>query len=328
METALVRTESDALSVMAVARDPEVVLEEAHKAALALKRVVDGKPNKVMFNGEHYLEYEDWQCVGRFYGIAPKITSTTYVDYGGVKGWEASAEAVHVASGRVVSSADAMCLNDEEKWRARPKYAWAYVTHAGTLEVEDPGPQNIVWIPNPSKPGKKMPKKERVLLGEEAVPLFQLRSMAQTRAAAKALRNALAWVVVLAGYKPTPAEELPVTVVDAVPVTPAVPAETILDANDPTLVRQSEELFPGAPKDAPKAAAIQQGAITRENREERERLLARADALGDELGLSADGSKTIWYTFCGTATRKNVDVAALSDMVRELEARVKEKGAA
>jgi hypothetical protein len=49
-------------------------------------------------------------------------------------------------------------------------------------------------------------------------PDFQLRSMAQTRASAKALRNVLAWVVVLAEYKdekgqvvkvrPTPAEEL------------------------------------------------------------------------------------------------------------------------
>jgi len=39
-------------------------------------------------------------------------------------------------------------------------------------------------------------------------PLFQLRSMSQTRACAKALRNVLAWVVVLAGYKPTPAEEI------------------------------------------------------------------------------------------------------------------------
>jgi hypothetical protein len=39
-------------------------------------------------------------------------------------------------------------------------------------------------------------------------PLFQLRSMAQTRACAKALRNALSWVVVLAGYRPTPAEEM------------------------------------------------------------------------------------------------------------------------
>jgi len=39
-------------------------------------------------------------------------------------------------------------------------------------------------------------------------PSFQLRSMAQTRACAKALRNVYAWVVVLAGYTPTPAEEM------------------------------------------------------------------------------------------------------------------------
>jgi hypothetical protein len=39
-------------------------------------------------------------------------------------------------------------------------------------------------------------------------PLFQLKSMAQTRALAKALRNVMAWVVVLAGYSPTPAEEM------------------------------------------------------------------------------------------------------------------------
>lgn len=39
-------------------------------------------------------------------------------------------------------------------------------------------------------------------------PLFQLRSMAQTRVCAKALRNVLAWVVVLAGFKATPAEEM------------------------------------------------------------------------------------------------------------------------
>lgn len=39
-------------------------------------------------------------------------------------------------------------------------------------------------------------------------PLFQLRSMAQTRAQAKALRSIFSWVVVLAGYAPTPAEEM------------------------------------------------------------------------------------------------------------------------
>lgn len=39
-------------------------------------------------------------------------------------------------------------------------------------------------------------------------PKFQLKSMAQTRSCAKALRNVFAWVVVMAGYKPTPAEEI------------------------------------------------------------------------------------------------------------------------
>ena len=39
-------------------------------------------------------------------------------------------------------------------------------------------------------------------------PMFQLRSMAQTRAQAKALRSVLAWVVVMAGYAATPAEEM------------------------------------------------------------------------------------------------------------------------
>ena len=37
---------------------------------------------------------------------------------------------------------------------------------------------------------------------------YALASMAQTRAGAKALRNAFAWVAVLAGYEATPAEEI------------------------------------------------------------------------------------------------------------------------
>jgi hypothetical protein len=39
-------------------------------------------------------------------------------------------------------------------------------------------------------------------------PLYALKSMAQTRASAKALRQVLAWVAVLAGFEGTPAEEM------------------------------------------------------------------------------------------------------------------------
>jgi hypothetical protein len=41
------------------------------------------------------------------------------------------------------------------------------------------------------------------------VPRYALRSMAQTRAASKAARVALSWIMALAGYSPTPAEEMP-----------------------------------------------------------------------------------------------------------------------
>lgn len=191
---------------LVIARPPEIVLEEARRAAVALKEVIDSKPNPVLFNGEKYLEFEDWQTVGRFYGISPRIVTTKFVEFGDIRGWEAQAQAVQVATERIVSSAEAMCLNDEDKWRSRPKYEWHYVKKSGGTSAEDPGKDELIW--EKGKDGKNRPKKERLLVGNEAVPLFQLRSMAQTRACAKAMRQALAWVVVLAGFKATPAEEM------------------------------------------------------------------------------------------------------------------------
>ncbi|MCE5282481.1 MAG: hypothetical protein LLG93_10310, partial [Deltaproteobacteria bacterium] len=60
--------------------------------------------------------------------------------------------------------------------------------------------------------GVEVSSGEACCLGDEShwrdQPLFMRRSMAQTRACAKALRNHLAWVAVLAGFGPTPAEEI------------------------------------------------------------------------------------------------------------------------
>lgn len=47
---------------------------------------------------------------------------------------------------------------------------------------------------------------------------FALKSMAQTRAAAKALRNAFGWVAELAGYASTPAEEMVIEKYDTTPI--------------------------------------------------------------------------------------------------------------
>lgn len=142
---------------VAIARPPEEVLEEAKTAAVALQRVIEQKPKKVVINGEIYLTFEDWQTLAKFYGLTVGVDSTEYVEFGDVKGWEAAA-IVRNGAGVNVSRAEGMCLNDEKKWSTRDNY--------------------------------------------------QLRSMAQTRACAKALRNVLGFVSVLAGYAATPAEEM------------------------------------------------------------------------------------------------------------------------
>lgn len=138
--------------------DPEKQLEFATKASRALVQVIQQKPKKVMINGEQYLEFEDWQTLGRFYGITVGIEWTKPVEREGkIFGYEA--RAVVYRNSEVISSAEAMCLRSEKNWTNRDEFA--------------------------------------------------LRSMAQTRASAKALRNVLAWVAVLAGFRGTPVEEMP-----------------------------------------------------------------------------------------------------------------------
>jgi len=153
-------------------RAPEEVLREASLAAKALRDLVEAKPKKVVLNGKTFLQFEDWLTVARFYGITVASRVTNYVERGRVVGYECHAEAILVSTGQVIGAGQAECLDDEKNWNMRPVY------------------------------------RDGRCVGEEKVPLFQLRSMAQTRAQAKALRSILAWVVVLAGYAPTPAEEM------------------------------------------------------------------------------------------------------------------------
>ena len=101
---------------LATYRKPNEVLAEAHEAAKALQEVIAGKLNPVKFNNEIYLEFEDWQTVGRFYGVTARVTETNYVSYPAaegktVRGFEAKAVAVD-CTGREVGSAESMCLDE------------------------------------------------------------------------------------------------------------------------------------------------------------------------------------------------------------------------
>jgi hypothetical protein len=178
-------------------REPEEVLAEATKAAVALKKVVSMKKNPVMFGGEQYLEREDWGTVAKFYGCTAKTIETRYVEFGGARGWEAVAVVIDRNMSEV-GRAESMCLSDEEQWGEVAKYEWQDVLDEHGKKIWDANLRN----------GKGGYKSQKVKTGTTPKPLFQLRSMAATRAEAKALKGVFSWVVVLAGYQPTPAEEM------------------------------------------------------------------------------------------------------------------------
>lgn len=319
-------TESQqALSLVSM-RSPTEVLAEAKKAAVALREVLEAKPKKVMMNGEQYLEVEDWQTVGRFYSITSIADGDPeFVDLAGIRGFKASALAVD-GTGRTIGRATAYCLNDEEKWSTRPKYEWAYVKKSGGHSVEDPGRDELIWVPNPRDESKNVPKKERIYTGEETVPLFQLASMAQTRAAAKSLRNVLSWVVVLAGpgIRTTPAEELD--------------GKTTVEENDARPTKQAAAKAPNggaaktpAPPPAAKPAPASNGSSTPKHGQRWTAPCPRCGKTGT-VYVSKKADEPGWYCWkkaaangggCGYAfTEDDVAIHAGAEQARAAQATV------
>jgi len=272
-------------SLRPLVQAPEVVLQEAQRAASALQRVVAGKRKPVIFKGEQYLEFEDWQTVGKFYGLCARTFEATPAEIFGVKGAKARAEVVDLRTGQVVGGAEAYCMRDEENWAVKP------------------------W--------------------------FQLASMAQTRAGAKALRNVLAWVVVLAGYRPTPAEELPPSPAQGVKAKPAPPQGSSGGRESPSggsagLSGQSAPGFSPSGQSVPGSSSVQgapaeksatttaQGAsptpsAERPTREEIQNLLRLAYKNGFQT-VNAEGKKCVDYHHLGAFLKEN----GLPPMVRDL----------
>ena len=162
---------------LCINRNPDTVLAEAGLVSKALAKYAERHQLYKTIGTSKHLMIEGWQMCASMYRVTTRTVETRFMDLGnGVHGFEAIAEAVYVPTGAVLGRADAMCLNDEDNWGLRPKYEY----------------QNNV----------------RVQVGNVAVPLQQLRSMAQTRAQSKVLASLFKWVAKIGGFSGTPAEEM------------------------------------------------------------------------------------------------------------------------
>ena len=131
---------------------------------------MDSQKLSVKIGQSEHLRVEGWQTIGKGYGYTCRTSVEELIKdkEGKIAGVKASAFILD-ASGAIVGGADSFCFSDEEKY------------DKDTGEISYPhGKQTVA----------------------------QWAGMAQTRAESRAFKEVLSWVVILAGYNPTPAEEM------------------------------------------------------------------------------------------------------------------------
>jgi hypothetical protein len=155
---------------LAQAPTPEDTLSLATRMATALKDVVEKQKLFAVIQGKKYPQVEAWMTIARMDNVvAREARPPVRHDDGSYEGF---VELIRLSDGMVVGGASALCGSpDDEPW-------------GGTA----------------AKWGKdaKPPRPEHAR-----------RSMAVTRATSRAFRQQYSWIMALAGYEPTPAEEMP-----------------------------------------------------------------------------------------------------------------------
>lgn len=171
-------------------RDPELVVKEAAHIANVFQHkmntILDTSRQPILyrnFGPSRHITRPGWQLLASMFRVTAGIVpdSEKFLEFpGNITGWRCTAEAIYVPNGHRISTAVGMCLNDEENWDTRPVYEYNERT-------------------------KKREKTDETV----QVPLFQLLSMAQTRACSKVMSNLFAFVAIMAGCSGTAAEEMP-----------------------------------------------------------------------------------------------------------------------
>jgi hypothetical protein len=169
-ERAVAVVQQPGQSLVAQSADPADMVAVAARLATVLRDIVDRQRLYTVIQGKSYPQVEAWQTIGRLDNVVAREARPPIRHDDG--SYEAYAELIRLSDGMVIGAASAICGSpDDEPW-------------GGT----------------PAKNGKpaKGPRPENAR-----------RSMAATRAISRAFRGQYAWIMALAGYEPTPAEEMP-----------------------------------------------------------------------------------------------------------------------
>lgn len=173
----------ESASVLA-SQDMRERLAVASEISKELAKIIKERKLSTDIAGKKHVHVEGWTTMGALLPkmVIPKITKTEEISKGRFK-----AECVLLAGEQIVGGADGEACVNEGKYE---------LDYKGDIVLDDTG-----------KPKQKLNMYNKPAQGRFPDP-SQARSMAQTRAVGKAFRLSFSWIMVMAGYEPTPAEEM------------------------------------------------------------------------------------------------------------------------
>ena len=197
--------------------DPVEVIAKASLVANALKNVIVQQRLAKSISGRDHVLVEGWTTLGSMLGVIPVVV------------WSRRVEPP------VEYTVTVKAKNGNVSTFPVSGYDWEARVEARTLDGRVVGGAEAMCSRNEHTWAKRDD--------------YALRSMAQTRATSKALRGPLGFVVTLAGFAATPAEEMPVEAEANRPATPPAPAV-------PTLTVAQRERVMKAIKDSGKSVPM------------------------------------------------------------------------
>lgn len=208
------KKESTELTVKSEINQPALIVGEnsvevATKVANALKDVVERQKLYVEIQRGKYVMVEGWNTLGALMGVFPEVVSVEKLPTRIVKMFQ-----VEITKGKknyqtgqwenykVFSLMKPALYNPNDQ----------KMTKVGEVDFEEISYRSIVMLKRAGD-GQKVSQAEAFCSNleesKEKNDEYAIMSMAQTRATGKVFRIAFSWIMKMAGYEATPAEEMP-----------------------------------------------------------------------------------------------------------------------
>ena len=225
--TDLVVAEPQEHAIVALSGSPQDVINKAIEMAKPLAKVVREAGLAIKIGDKEHVTVEGWNILGAMCGVLPQVEYSRKVSDDPIV-YESRVILVNSA-GRTIGAAEGMASSAECSYidakRKCPKCGKETLMFFREAKYGAYKGQKAYWCA-PAKDGGAdggcntnfAGNDERIasqVVGKVAIPATwttsesSIRSMSQTRTIGKAYRTVLAWVMKMAGFEPTPAEEMP-----------------------------------------------------------------------------------------------------------------------